>query len=194
MQSRIPGWVWIFTLTIVAGFVGFLFFLSQVPDHAELDTAQAKNGLKDLVNETLENNLPKLGPDSDSGEGLGIKLPELDFYRLLTEQEVATLQTDEPLPERNSPEAQSAQNNLAWVLQAGSFRKETDAESLRADLILRGLTSTHIERADLAEKGIFYRVMIGPIADRSMMNRAKDILVDADIAPIERRVTLAQQQ
>ncbi len=48
-----------------------------------------------------------------------------------------------------------------YFLQAGSFRSTNDAENQKAKLALLGVVAD-IQSADLAEKGIWYRVRVGP--------------------------------
>ncbi len=48
-----------------------------------------------------------------------------------------------------------------YFLQAGSFRSSNDAESQKARLALLGVVAD-IQSADLAERGVWYRVRVGP--------------------------------
>jgi len=188
MQSRIPGWVWLFTTVVAVGFGFFLYYLNALPANSQPSP--------DLVStEKLKDLLPKPALTLDE-EGVSVTLkPEtedhtedqLDFYRMLTEQEVEVV-----LPKNTQPiKTEQPKGKTAWVLQAGSFRQVADANRMRADLILRGLSSAHVQEIEIDAKGTFYRVMVGPIASRSKMSKARDILAEANIAPIQKRVELA---
>ena len=48
-----------------------------------------------------------------------------------------------------------------YLLQAGSFKKESDADRLRAELALSGLFSK-IQKVSIEGRGNFYRVRLGP--------------------------------
>ena len=187
MQNRVPGFIWVLTLTLAGGFGGLLVYLAgqnNAEDLPELSTikAPAVEAVKPVKPET-----------PNAADALGEQIEQakkaLSFYQLLTEQEVAVPPADQPLAEAIESKEQST---TGWLLQAASFRSENDAESMRAMLILNGLSDIYIDPVEVADKGTFYRVMIGPITNRSRMNSIKDTLVDADIAPIERRVTLSQ--
>lgn len=51
-------------------------------------------------------------------------------------------------------------------LQAGSFRRIDDAENMKARLALLGVFAS-IQPIDLADRGIFYRVRVGPFNNKS---------------------------
>ena len=190
VQSKVPGFIWVLTLTLAGGIGGLLVYLAGQNDAEnlpELSTVkeQAVQAIKPSKSETPAT--PKA--TSELGEQIEQAKKALSFYKLLTEQEVEVPPADQPLAEAIESKEQSTSG---WLLQTASFRAESDAESMRAMLILNGLSDVYIDPVEVAEKGTFYRVMIGPITNRSRMNSIKDTLVDADIAPIERRVTLSQ--
>lgn len=53
-----------------------------------------------------------------------------------------------------------------YQLQASSFRNETEAQAFANALRKRG-HKAHVERADLGERGVWYRVRIGPFRSRA---------------------------
>lgn len=62
-----------------------------------------------------------------------------------------------PLPKKSVESIQMEH----YFLQAGSFRSTSDAEKQKAKLALLGVVAD-IQSADLAEKGVWYRVRVGP--------------------------------
>jgi len=62
-----------------------------------------------------------------------------------------------------------------FFLQTGSFQSMGEAESLRARLALLGLESA-IQTRNLADKGIWHRVRVGPHGDMDELNRVRDVL------------------
>lgn len=58
-----------------------------------------------------------------------------------------------------------------YFLQAGSFRNTNDAENQKARLALLGVVAD-IQSADLAEKGVWYRVRVGPFI---RMNKVEEV-------------------
>lgn len=67
--------------------------------------------------------------------------------------------------------AASSQANGTYYLQAGAFRGENDAESLKARIILLGLPVA-VQKAEVNGKPI-NRVRVGPFARLDDMNRAR---------------------
>ncbi|WP_292993096.1 SPOR domain-containing protein [Nitrosomonas sp.] len=53
-----------------------------------------------------------------------------------------------------------------FFLQAGSFRKNDEAENMKARLAFLGVSAS-IQPIDLAEKGTWYRVRIGPLTNKA---------------------------
>ncbi len=57
-------------------------------------------------------------------------------------------------------------------LQAGSFSAEPDAENLKARLALAGWEA-EVQTATLADKGVRYRVRLGPFDNTDELNKIK---------------------
>lgn len=175
-RSRVPRWVWIFTTCASIAFVGFLYYLSQVPSEGGGATA---------LRERLQQALPETTTsDDNSSSDSSVRTPSLEeafeFYQLLKDDEVP-VPAPPPAPSASSDNGSSssptpAASSRRWEIQVASFSKASDAERLRAELIINGLTTTHLTEADLGERGIYHRVMVGPFDDRSQLNKAQDIL------------------
>ena len=186
MQSRVPRWVWLFTTVISGSFLFLLVYLSNMTESEQIPEISK-------VTEAIVNSLPEAQPIDETTQANELEQQveqaqqALSFYKLLTEQQVKVA------PQPTDTSAESNSKSYAYMLQAASFRNESDAESLRAQLILSGVQDTNIEPVQVADKGTFYRVMIGPILNRSKMNSIKDILVDNDISPIERKIALTDK-
>ncbi len=98
-----------------------------------------------------------------------------DFYTLLPESEVIAPKVEEYF----SPPKNPAAKDQAYLLQAGSFRNKSDADRLRAKLILKGL-DVKLSSVSGRNGGIWHRVVVGPFRSRSKLNLAQDILADAN--------------
>ena len=68
-----------------------------------------------------------------------------------------------------------SRNNERYVLQAGSFRSNADADRRRAELILQGFDAT-VQSVKLENGNSWHRVMIGPYNNQNTMHRAQDQL------------------
>jgi cell division protein FtsN len=99
--------------------------------------------------------------------------PRFDFYRILPGKE-------EPITERQMRDAakQAAKPGApkeTYFLQAGSFPNPADADSLKAKLALMGMEAS-VEPANVAGKGVWYRVRLGPYTRVDEINRIRQQL------------------
>ncbi len=178
-RSRVPRWVWLFTTSVVVLFAGGLFLLSQLPQDSETGQVEWPS-LADMLPDspTGEEPVPspsvEPGPDEDTSSLS--RQAQLEFYTLLQQTDVfvpdevvalrqrEVLEDTDELIEESLPETpESTESPGQFVIQVASFSSASDAEALRAQLILEGMTSAHVTEADLGERGIFHRVMIGPV-------------------------------
>lgn len=83
-----------------------------------------------------------------------VEKPKLDFYTILPGGEAASA------PVSNKPAEPVAERIF---LQAGAFQSPADADNLKARLALMGIEA-NVQRVDLSDKGIFYRVRLGAFA------------------------------
>lgn len=104
-----------------------------------------------------------------------------DFYDILPRSEVQAPQNVYRSTPRNANAPGAIQER--FLLQAGSFRSESDAERMRAQLLLSGLPNVHTSRVD-GENGIWYRVRTGPFNNRSELNSARNQLTSLGITPM----------
>jgi cell division protein FtsN len=72
-----------------------------------------------------------------------------------------------------------ADDKWVYFLQAGAFREQGDAESMRAKLALQGVEAKVSERQ--SESGVLYRVRVGPFGDLDTMNKVRGKLSDSGI-------------
>jgi cell division protein FtsN len=105
----------------------------------------------------------------DTNKGLG-----LEFYTTLTGKQANALPPP-PAEKNKTAEPKSASTNPAQALQAGSFSSVDDAEKLKAKLAMLGMEST-IQAAAIPDKGVKYRVRLGPYQNAGDLARAQNIL------------------
>ena len=101
---------------------------------------------------------------------------EFEFYSVLPN--IEQIMPDD-LPEA---EPTRAPTNLDYFLQAASFRSHADAEKLKAHLALKGHASVTQRRAT-EDNGVFYRVRLGPYADKRKAKTAKNKLQKLGVRP-----------
>ena len=140
---------------------GLLWLALQTPDRLLMSEDPAPSG----------------GPASDGSETTaGSKQDELrfDFYTLLPQQRVEV-----DVDQADIDAARNSRNSDQYLLQAGSFRLEEDADQRRADLILLGLDVRIQETTN--DNGRWYRVYIGPFDSRSKLAKARSLTAQEGI-------------
>ena len=107
---------------------------------------------------------------------MGSDKPRFEFYKVLTDKQEAIIVAPAKPAER--PKAADSKPAAAYepqILQAGSFSSEPDAEKLKAKLALLGVEAG-IQTATIPDKGVWYRVRLGPYKSSDEMNRARNFL------------------
>ncbi|MEW6119038.1 MAG: SPOR domain-containing protein [Pseudomonadota bacterium] len=96
--------------------------------------------------------------------------PSFDFYKVLP--------GDAPgdLPSTPEPAAQTPQ----YYLQTGAFQNPADADNLKAQLALLGVEAV-IQTGEVADKGVFHRVRVGPFRAMDEVNRTRSLLAQNNI-------------
>ncbi len=142
-------------------------------------------------------------PGDKTLNGPGEK-PRFEFYKILPGGEVAPPQPGNgqaPQDQAAANTAQPAEGQPApivesFYLQAGAFQKSVDADNLKAKLALMGLETSVLE-ANVPDKGLMYRVRVGPFAKPEEMNRARNQLsqngIQASVIKIKEKPAPAQQ-
>ena len=174
-KANIPGWLWLVVGIAIGGFS--MMLLELAPNVGVMPQIGASST-----------------PDGKEPEPKG---PVFDFYTLLPESEVVVPTTaDETSPKSSSAAApkavtkkpvvearpvkkeprptvsQSAPSGSSFLLQAGSFRNEQDAERLRAQLGLAGF-SAKLEAVTVRGGERWYRVQLGPFNSESAVTSAR---------------------
>ncbi|KMQ57902.1 cell division protein [Pseudomonas aeruginosa] len=173
-KNGVPGWVWLVAGLAIGGFIMFLMKLEP--------------GRKDVQRERPEQTQTPAQAK-----------PKYEFYTLLPESEVVV--PPEAVPEKAPPpptpaelaKADEARAKAAlagqvppplpkavvaastqFFLQAGSFRKQSDADRVRAQIILLG-QSVNVEAGNVRDE-TWYRVMVGPFNSRDQLSQAQKTL------------------
>lgn len=121
--------------------------------------------------------VPTAPAASDTGDGEGM---QFDFYDILPRFEVVLPETElEARPDVPDTTEPVLEDPGRYVLQAGSFRAESDAERMRASLALLGIES-RIQRVTV-DTDDYHRVRIGPTNDLDSLNGIRTRLWDAEI-------------
>lgn len=165
-RPAIPAWLWLATGMAAGAFIMFLMHLKGLAPSPQSQSEPA-------VVEKPANSATKTSKSDENT----VPDTRLQFYEMLKD---STVEVPEPDPatlaEQKGPEKE-------WILQAGSFKKEADAQRLRAQLILLNLSAA-VEETQLKDGQIWHRVVAGPYYNRSQMSKARSILASNDINPL----------
>jgi cell division protein FtsN len=108
-----------------------------------------------------------------------------DFYEMLPNFEVVVPEKDKDV-KRDLPAAARIERPGVYVLQAGSYRNQADAERVRAQLALQGVEAK-VQRVAV-DADVWHRVRIGPISNLDQLNRVRKQLRAAEVDALVIRV------
>ena len=130
---------------------------------------------------------PEPRPDKDAGAGVaedGAK--NYDFYDMLPNFEVVVPEKDREVARERDTAPATIERPGVYVLQAGSYRQQADADRIRAQLKLQGIDA-NVQRVAV-DADVWHRVRIGPITDLTELNRLRARLRAADLDALVIRV------
>jgi len=108
-----------------------------------------------------------------------------DFYQMLPNFEVVVPEKDKDV-KRDLPAAAKIERPGVYVLQAGSYRNESDANRVRAQLALQGIDAK-VQRVAV-DADVWHRVRIGPVSNLDELNKLRRQLRAADVDALVIRV------
>jgi cell division protein FtsN len=123
--------------------------------------------------------------DPDSGATGNEAGERYDFYEMLPNFEVVVPEKDREV-KRDAPGASRIDRPGVYVLQAGSYRNQADAERVSAQLRLQGIDAK-VQRVAV-DNDVWHRVRIGPISDLAELNKVRKQLQAADVDGLVIRV------
>lgn len=123
----------------------------------------------------IKDNVPADGQEKVVKEKKSTAIePTFDFYTLLPEMEVVV-----NMPKQvqkmivTSPPQQTntkkTTEKISYLLQVGSFKKASDADSLKARLAFLGIESK-VQKVTIDNKDTWHRVQVGPIMGRKKVD------------------------
>ena len=123
--------------------------------------------------------------DSDAGSASSEGGERYDFYEMLPNFEVVVPEKDRDV-KRDIPGAARIERPGVYVLQAGSYRNQADAERVSAQLKLQGIDAK-VQRVAV-DNDVWHRVRVGPISDLAELNKVRKQLQAADVDGLVIRV------
>jgi len=166
-KKSVPGYVWMFAGLFIGLFIAFIIYLSKQPAEdisftesvkQELQKAREQKKTASIKEEDKTNHSTDNKPSNEK--------PRFEFYTILSELEVFVPEPEIKVSnktesaESNSHASPSSSSAKKYLLQAGSFKSNADAERLKATLGLLGVLSS-IESVSINNDS-WHRVRIGP--------------------------------
>ena len=167
--------VMLLTLVVSIAFLAALLMLSKQPDDAKASTVVSEKKTSTKAVKVAPKNKGKAANKKDVSE----QNESFDFYTLLPDSKVTPVKVDAYI---STPKDPNKKTNT--LLQAGSFRKLSDANRLRARLVLLNMNNVVAEKTVSSSGSVWFRVRIGPFSNRSTLNKAEDILAQQGIESI----------
>ena len=124
-------------------------------------------------------------PADPEASGTAATGEKYDFYEMLPNFEVVVPEKDKDV-KRDLPAAAKVERQGVYVLQAGSYRNEADAERVRQQLSMQGIDAK-VQRVSV-DTDVWHRVRIGPITNLDQLNKVRKQLQAADVDALVIRV------
>lgn len=184
--AGLPGWVWLVAGLSMGLVVAAVVYIGRPTEPMPMAPAA---GAAKLAPQPAKPKV-EIPPKED---------PRFDFYTLLEkEQVVVPAQTEPaqaekklpprdvapPAPAASAPAAAGTSTSEQYLIVAGAFREQNNADEHRARLALAGIESS-IERIQGQDNGIWHRVRIGP---EQSLARAQAVLSKLQSNGFEGRV------
>jgi len=168
----VPGWLWLLLGLAVGIFVAFLWHLWELRKE-DMDKTAEPAAISTPAAMSEKGKTPANTPASvANGKG---EEPRFDFYTLLPNQEVMSGKKPETATAANSGKPAPA---TGYILQAGSFKSEAEADKRRASILMLGLP-VKVQKASGSEA--WYRVLVGPFADKKTAQDARNALKSSGV-------------
>ncbi len=152
-------------LAIAGGIAWFVLKKNPVPAPSVKEAPQA--GKPTAPEKTVA---AKPGPAGAAGTAEG--KARFEFYKELTgKPDTHSRQTERHDTAMLKPVPPKAESKAAWFLQEGAYTNVDDAEKVKAKLALLGMVA-NVQPANIPDKGLWYRVRLGPYKNSAEMNEA----------------------
>ena len=179
-QQQFPGWLWMLFGLAIGLSVAFAIYVKDNEPAHPLPAAPPRS-----VDDNGESAIPPSASVDPEPEPVEEKEKRFTFYDLLPAAEFVVPE-NVPSPETDTrPEAVVEPG--VYVLQAGSFSTNNDADRRRAELALQGIES-HIQRVAINDRD-YFRVYVGPTDDLDELNLLRSRLRAAKIDVLRIRLS-----
>jgi len=170
-QEEYPGWMWLLFGLAIGLSVAFAIYMKDRENSARpLQVAHQPASMNAPIDDKtrVARQEAKEEPESE---------PRFTFYDTLPNFEVVVPEEESDV--RRDRQTRVVEEPGAYVLQAGSFSTQSDADRRKAEIALLGVES-RIQRVTIDDR-TYFRVRIGPIRNLDELNRVREQLRQARI-------------
>ena len=168
-KKPVPGYIWMLAGLAIGLFVSFLVYLDKQPAEHVSFTDAIKQEMKKAREQQKAEKAQSTDASQDNTSDSSKEKPRFEFYTILSELEVFVPEPE--IESKNEVKTINSRNNALsknspgkkYLLQAGSFKNNADAERLKATLGLLGVQSS-IESVSINNDS-WHRVRIGPFSN-----------------------------
>lgn len=114
----------------------------------------------------------------------GVVSEHYDFYQMLPHFEVVVPEKEHPV--KPGQLAEATERPEVYVLQAGSYREESEARRVAKKLSLDGIAAK-VQRVAI-DTDVWYRVRVGPVSQLTELDRLRRKLQAADVDALVIRI------
>ncbi|HCN44231.1 MAG TPA: cell division protein [Pseudomonas sp.] len=190
-KAPIPGWMWLAAGLTIGAFIVFLMKLEPGREDVKREKPEQQKAAEKIAEANKTPPSPQapvkpkydfytLLPESEvivPPEAVPEKTPPVPAQPPVTPAEAAKIDTARAQAALNgevpppAPPVIKPAATTQFYLQAGSFRKQADADKVRAQIILLG-QSVQVESGTVKEE-TWYRVLVGPFSNREQLTVAQ---------------------
>jgi len=161
---------------------GVSWYIKRSPSPFLHKEKAASKAAAETAKPSTQKQTAKSPTDSENGK------PRFEFYKVLTDKSSTPIVN----PSKAADKTRVTNNKQAiafepQLLQAGSFSNQDEAEKLKAKLAMLGVEA-NIHSASIPDKGVWYRVRLGPYKSEAELNKARGFLKQNGIDSTPMRV------
>ena len=177
-DEQYPGWVWLlFGLSLGLSVAFAVYVKDREPERVAAERRPPSPASLQTAIDDNQETKPAVEPSEKPK-------PRFDFYEMLPAFVIDVDDVGESTDDSAEPAA--VEEPGVYILQAGSFSTNADADRRRAELALQGIES-YVQRARVNNRD-YHRVYIGPIDDLEKLNVTRSRLRAAKIDVLRIRI------
>jgi len=175
--EKVSAWRWFLVVVLVGVFAYFLHLISSITESEPSKKVKVVKPVRQEVKKIEVKSAPLkvIAPVAQKAKPIPKPEVQFDFYKVLPGAEFVVPDYEVKTRKREERIGKVKEGAL-YSVQAGSFRKYKDADSLKAKLVLMGF-SPKIEKAPV-KSVVWYRVKMGPYKRMSSVDAIKSRLTD----------------